>query len=77
MDSSTGEDGVHNLSLKNLSSKDLDLLLKTINLSLIVELLKSWKSAVMTMIPKKESNSNEDRPISLLSCIGKLSLGYL
>jgi hypothetical protein len=76
MDFSTGEDGVHNLSLKNLSSKGLDLLLKMINLSLIVELPKSWKSAVMTMIPKKESNSNnpnEDRPNSLLSCIGKLA----
>ena len=47
-----------------------------INLSLVVGLPKSWKSAVVTMIPKKESNSNnltEYRPISLLSCIGKLA----
>ena len=36
---------------------------------------KAWKSATITMIPKKESNSNyptDYRPISLLSCIGKL-----
>jgi hypothetical protein len=75
-DSSPGEDGVHNRFLKNLSSKGLDLLLKMINLSLVVGLPKSWKSAVVTMIPKKESNSNnptEYRPISLLSCIGKLA----
>jgi hypothetical protein len=66
----------HNRFLKNLSSKGLDLLLKMINLSLVVGLPKSWKSAVVTMIPKKESNSNnptEYRPISLLSCIGKLA----
>jgi hypothetical protein len=75
-DSSPGEDGVHNRFLKNLSSKGLDLLLKMINLSLVVGLPKSWKSAVVTMIPKKESNSSnptEYRPISLLICIGKLA----
>jgi hypothetical protein len=47
-DSSPGEDGVHNRFLKNLSSKGLDLLLKMINLSLVVGLPKSWKSAVVT-----------------------------
>ncbi len=52
-DSSPGEDRVHNRFLKNLSSKGLDLLLKMINLSLVVGLPKSWKSAVVTMIPKK------------------------
>ena len=75
-DSSPGEDGVHNRFLKNLSSKGLDLLLKMINLSLVVGLPNSWKSAIVTMIPKKESNSTnpaEYRPISLLSCIGKLA----
>ena len=75
-DSSPGEDGVHNRFLKNLSSKGFELLLKMINLSLVVGLPKSWKSAVVTMIPKKESNSSnpsEYRPISLLSCIGKLA----
>jgi hypothetical protein len=52
-DSSPGEHGVHNRFLKNLSSKGLDLLLKMINLSLVFGLPKSWKSAVVTMIPKK------------------------
>ena len=75
-ESSPGEDGVHNRFLKNLSPKGLELLLKMINLSLVVGLPKSWKSAVVTMIPKKESNSSNPtdyRPISLLSCIGKLA----
>jgi hypothetical protein len=52
-DSSPGEDGVHNRFLKNLSSKGLDLLLKMINLSLVVGLPKSWKSAVGDDDPKK------------------------
>ena len=75
-DSSPGEDGINNLFLKNLSSKGLNLLLKMINMSLDVGLPKAWKSAVITMIPKKESNSSNHadyRPISLLSCIGKLA----
>ena len=75
-DSSPGEDGINNLFLKNLSSKGVNLLLKMINMSLDVGLPKAWKSAVITMIPKKESNSSnyaDYRPISLLSCIGKLA----
>jgi hypothetical protein len=75
-DSSPGEDGIQNRFLKKLSSKGLDLLLKMINLSFDVGLPKEWKSAIITMIPKKELNSNnhtEYRPISLLSCIGKLA----
>ena len=51
---SSGEDGIHNLFLKNLSQKGLNLLLKMINLSLDVCLPDAWKSAVITMIPKKE-----------------------
>ena len=74
-DSSPGEDGVHNRFLKNLSSKGLDLLLKMINLSLVVGLPKSWKSAIITMIPKLDmssTNYTDYRPISLLSWVGKL-----
>ena len=74
--SSPGEDGIHNRFLKNLSSKGLDLLLKMVNLSLINGPPKSWKSAVITMIPKKDIQSNnyaDYRPISLLSCVGKLA----
>jgi hypothetical protein len=54
----------------------LDLLLKIINLSFDVGLPKERKSAIITMIPKKELNSNnhtEYRPISLLGCIDKLA----
>ena len=75
-DSSPGEDGIHNRFLKNLSSKGLDLLLKMVNLSLIDGLPKAWKTAVITMIPKKDlksSNYADYRPISLLSCVGKLA----
>ena len=75
-DSSPGEDGIHNRFLKNLTSKGLDLLLKMVNLSIIDGLPKSWKSAVITMIPKKDiksSNYADYRPISLLSCVGKLA----
>ena len=47
-----------------------------VNLSIIDGLPKSWKSAVITMIPKKDiksSNYADYRPISLLSCVGKLA----
>ena len=75
-DSSPGEDCIHNRFLKNLSSKGLDLLLKMVNLSLVEGLPKAWKMAVITMIPKKDlksSNYADYRPISLLSCVGKLA----
>ena len=45
------------------------------NLVILKGIPKAWKSATITIIPKKESNSNyltDYRPISLLSCIGKL-----
>lgn len=76
IDSSPGEDGVHNRFLKNLSVKGVDLLLRMINLSLMVGLPDSWKVAVITMIPKKStssSNPEDYRGISLLSCVGKLA----
>ena len=47
-----------------------------INLSLAVWLPDSWKFAVITMIPKKGSMSNDPgdyRGISLFSCVGKLA----
>lgn len=69
-DSSPWEDGVHNRFLKNLSSKCLFLWLNIINLSLVIGLPN-----LGTIIPKKESNSNnsaDNRPISLLSCLGNL-----
>ena len=57
-DSSPGEDGIHYCFLKNLSSKGKDLLLKLANLSLAEGMPKSWKSAIITMIPKKGKSRN-------------------
>ena len=76
INSAPGEDGIHNWSLKHLSSNGLKLLLKLNNLSLSAGLPDAWKYATITMIPKKDfmtSNHTEYRPISLLSCVGKLA----
>ena len=74
MGSSPGEDGIHNEMLINLPSRGLDLLLKLTNASLVHGLPSCLKTAIITMIPKKESSSplpSDHRPISLTSCIGK------
>ena len=62
--------------MKNISSNGLEILLKLINISLVEGLPNQWKTATITMIPKKEKMSTSPldyRPISLLSCIGKLA----
>ena len=56
--SSPGEDNIHNLFLKNLQTGALEKLLELVNLSLADGLPDAWKTASMTMIPKKENNSN-------------------
>ena len=74
--SSPGEDNIHNLFLKNLPTGALEKLLELVNLSLAEGLPDAWKTASITMIPKKENNSNSPsdyRPISLTSCVGKLT----
>ena len=74
MGSSPGKDGIHNEMLINLPSRGLDLLLKLTNASLAHGLPSCLKTAIITMIPKKESSSplpSDYRPISLTSCIGK------
>ena len=74
MGSSPGEDGIHNEMLINLPSRGLDLLLKLTNASLVHGLPSCLKTAIITMIPKKESSSplpSDYRPISLTSCVGK------
>jgi hypothetical protein len=72
-----GHDGIHNLMLKNLPDVFVDLLVHTINYSMATSTLsKEWKTATISMIPKKEgysSDPNKYRPISLTSCIGKLA----
>ena len=70
------EDGVHNRFLKNLSSRGMGLLLKIVNMSHIEGLPSAWKVATITMIPKKDiksTNYADYRPISLLSCFGKVA----
>ena len=57
MGSSPGEDGLHNEMLINLPSRGLDLLLKLTNASLAHGLPSCLKTAIITMIPKKESSS--------------------
>ena len=60
--------------LINLPSRGLDLLLKLTNASLVHGLPSCLKTAIITMIPKKESSSplpSDYRPISLTSCVGK------
>ena len=73
--SSPGEDNIHNLFLKNLPIRALEKLLELVNLSLAEGLPDAWKTASITMIPKKENKSSSPsdyRPISLTSCVGKL-----
>ena len=46
-----------------------------VNIVILKGIPKAWESVTITMIHKKESNSNfptDYRPISLLSCIDKL-----
>ena len=74
--SSPGEDNIQNLFLKKLPTRALEKLLELVNKSLVEGLPDAWKTASITMIPKKENNSNSPsdyRPISLTSCVGKLT----
>ncbi len=62
--------------MKALPSKAVEKLLDLINLSIVEGLPDAWKSASITMIPKKENKSSSPanyRPISLTSCVGKLA----
>ena len=75
-DSSPGEDDIHNRFLKNLSFKGIEHVLNIINLSLEYGVPESWKRAIINMIPKLESytdNYLEYRPINLLSCLSKVA----
>ena len=72
---SPGMDQVHNILIKNLPFNYVKIIQILSNLAIKTGSALYWKSAVITMIPKKESNSNSPgdyRPISLISCLGKL-----
>ena len=75
--SAPGEDGIHNQMIKNCSYEFKTIILKLINLTIKTSKLPSkWKTSVITMIPKKVSNSNnpkEYRPISLTSNLAKIA----
>lgn len=74
--SAPGKDGVCNVMLKNLPPDFLELIRKLCNLTLKEgKIPNAWKESQITMIPKGSkvaSDPNNYRPISLLSCLGKL-----
>ena len=74
--SSSGIDGIPNIVIKNLPENVKRAILKLFNRSISdAKIPKAWKIATITMIPKKSNeleNPANYRPISLISCIGKL-----
>ena len=72
-----GPDGVHNQMLKNLTVEFRSILLNLINTTIKQSVIpKDWKTSIITMIPKKNSNSpnpKDYRPISLTSNLAKLT----
>ena len=74
--SAAGEDGISYVMLKKLPKRVLQYLAKIFNASLKIGYFpQAWKSAKVTMVPKPGKDKNEAknwRPISLLSCLGKL-----
>ena len=72
---SPGADNISNEMIKNLPEKYLKYIKELANKSLKECILpENWKTAQMTMIPKKgpKNDPNNYRSISLTSCIGKL-----
>ena len=76
MSSSAGPDKIHNQMLNKLPKSSLEeirgLFNKCIALKRIPEI---WKTARVTMIPKKDDDKtdpNNYRPISVTSCLGKI-----
>lgn len=73
---SPGEDKIHNLMLKNLPDEYLNWLLSIYNGSFNSSCHhESWKSATVVALSKeggRDTDPDAKRPISLLSCIGKL-----
>ena len=77
LNSAPGVDGIQNIFLKKLPYDFINkLLVKLINKSINSGIPDIWKKATVTMIPKKTAkskNPSDYRPISLLSCLSKLT----
>ena len=75
-DKSTGEDEIHNKFLKNLPKNKLTELLRLANKSFRkTEIPNSWKHSLIIPIlkhGKDPAKPDSYRPISLLSCVGKV-----
>ena len=73
---SPGEDLIQNIFLKEIPYEYIKKILSVlVNRSINCGIPKSWKSAKIKMIPKKDGMSKDPekyRPISLTSCLGKL-----
>ena len=74
--SAPGDDGIDNATLKNLPPSTLECLVEIFNICLQVGYFPSaWKRASVRMLLKPgraASDSANYRPVSLLSCVGKL-----
>ena len=72
----TGEDEVHNKFLKNLPAHKMTELLRLANKSFrTTDIPNNWKKSLVIPIPKARkdlTDPNSYRPISLLSCVGKV-----
>lgn len=74
--SAVGEDNIHYLMLKNLSSKGIKYIRDFFNLIYLKGFFpKSWRDAVIIPILKGDSDPSDPssyRPISLISCLSRL-----
>ena len=74
--SAPGPDNVHNRCLKNFTNSLIDHLLKLMNASLTFGYVpRSWKTAFIILLLKPNKDRiqvSNYRPISLLSCVGKI-----
>jgi hypothetical protein len=74
--SAPGPDNVHNCCLKNFRNSLIDHLLKLMNASLMFGYVpRSWKTAFIILLlkpGKDRTHVSSYRPISLLSCVGKV-----
>ncbi|GFU83082.1 RNA-directed DNA polymerase from mobile element jockey [Trichonephila clavipes] len=71
-----GKDGIKNIALKSLPLNAITYITKIFNRSLQFNYFpKEWKHAQITVLPKPQKDTKfaeNYRPISLLSCLGKI-----